>query len=40
MPNNSEQLRKDLQTNTPFLFTLIQKFRYDRGKIPNTFKKR
>lgn len=32
MPNNSEQLRKDLQTNTPFLFTLIQKFRYDKGK--------
>lgn len=32
IPKNSEALRKDLQTNKPFLFTLIQKFRYDKGK--------
>ena len=31
-PKNSEQLRKFLQTNKPFLFTLIHKFRYDKGK--------
>lgn len=31
-PKDSAALRHDLQTNTPFLFTLIQKFRYDKGK--------
>ncbi|MBF2468042.1 type I restriction endonuclease subunit R [Listeria welshimeri] len=31
-PKNGTALRKDLQTNKPFLFTLIQKFRYDKGK--------
>ena len=31
-PANSKQLREDLQTNKPILFTLIQKFRYDKGK--------
>ncbi|MBD8003772.1 type I restriction endonuclease subunit R [Bacillus norwichensis] len=31
-PKNGAALRKDLQTNKPFLFTLIQKFRYDKGK--------
>lgn len=31
-PKNSEQLRNFLQTNKPFLFTLIHKFRYDKGK--------
>lgn len=31
-PANSRELRADLQTNTPYLFTLIQKFRYDKGK--------
>lgn len=31
-PKNGAALRRDLQTNKPFLFTLIQKFRYDRGK--------
>ena len=31
-PANSEALRADLQTNMPILFTLIQKFRYDKGK--------
>lgn len=31
-PKNGAALRSDLQTNKPFLFTLIQKFRYDKGK--------
>jgi type I restriction enzyme R subunit len=31
-PKNGAALRNDLQTNKPFLFTLIQKFHYDKGK--------
>jgi len=31
-PSNSEDLRNMLQTNTRYIFTLIQKFRYDKGK--------
>src|SRR5690625_4175876 len=31
-PKNGAELRDDLQTNKPFLFTLIQKFRYDKAK--------
>ncbi len=31
-PANSKQLREELKTNKPILFTLIQKFRYDKGK--------
>ncbi len=31
-PKNGKQLRKFLQTNKAFIFTLIQKFRYDKGK--------
>ncbi len=31
-PKNSEDLRAMLQTNTRYVFTLIQKFRYDKGK--------
>lgn len=31
-PKSGEQLRDFLQTNKPFIFTLIQKFRYDKGK--------
>jgi type I restriction enzyme R subunit len=31
-PGNSEDLRQMLQTNTRYIFTLIQKFRYDKGK--------
>lgn len=31
-PSNSEELREMLQTNTRYIFTLIQKFRYDKGK--------
>ena len=31
-PGNSEDLRDMLQTNTRYIFTLIQKFRYDKGK--------
>jgi type I restriction enzyme R subunit len=31
-PGNSEDLRNMLQTNTRYIFTLIQKFRYDKGK--------
>lgn len=31
-PKNGEALRNDLQTNKPFLFTLIQKFRYHKQK--------
>jgi type I restriction enzyme R subunit len=31
-PANSEELRTMLQTNTRYIFTLIQKFRYDKGK--------
>ena len=31
-PKNGEQLRQYLQTNKPFIFTLIQKFHYDKGK--------
>lgn len=31
-PANSKQLREDLKTNKPILFTLIHKFRYDKGK--------
>lgn len=32
-PKNGEQLRTFLQTNKPFIFTLIHKFRYDKQKI-------
>lgn len=31
-PNNSEDLRGLLQTNTRYIFTLIQKFRYPKGQ--------
>ena len=31
-PANSKALREELKTNKPFLFTLIHKFRYDKGK--------
>jgi type I restriction enzyme, R subunit len=31
-PKNSEDLREMLGTNTRYVFTLIQKFRYDKGK--------
>jgi type I restriction enzyme, R subunit len=31
-PKNSEELRKYLGQNKRFIFTLIQKFRYDKGK--------
>ena len=31
-PKNGRQLREYLQTNKPFIFTLIHKFRYDPGK--------
>lgn len=31
-PANSKQLREELKTNKPILFTLIHKFRYDKGK--------
>jgi type I restriction enzyme, R subunit len=31
-PNNSDALREKLKTNARFVFTLIQKFRYDKGK--------
>lgn len=31
-PKNGKQLRDYLQTNKPFVFTLIHKFRYDKGK--------
>ena len=31
-PGNSEELRTMLGTNQRFIFTLIQKFRYDKGK--------
>ena len=31
-PANSSRLRKALTSNTPILFTLIHKFRYDKGK--------
>jgi type I restriction enzyme, R subunit len=31
-PKNSEDLREMLSTNTRYIFTLIQKFRYDKGK--------
>lgn len=31
-PANSKQLREDLKTNKSILFTLIHKFRYDKGK--------
>ena len=31
-PKNSEKLREYLTTNKPFIFTLIHKFRYDKGK--------
>lgn len=32
-PKNSDDLRGMLQTNTRYIFTLIQKFRYPKGKI-------
>jgi len=31
-PKNGQQLREFLQTNKSFIFTLIHKFRYDKGK--------
>ena len=31
-PKNSKQLREYLQSNKEFIFTLIHKFRYDKGK--------
>lgn len=31
-PKNGKQLREFLQTNKSFIFTLIHKFRYDKGK--------
>lgn len=31
-PKNSKQLREYLQSNKAFIFTLIHKFRYDKGK--------
>ncbi|MBQ7208838.1 MAG: type I restriction endonuclease subunit R [Lentisphaeria bacterium] len=31
-PKNGEKLREYLQTSKPFIFTLIHKFRYDKGK--------
>lgn len=31
-PKNGKQLREFLQTNKPFIFTLIHKFGYDKGK--------
>lgn len=31
-PKNSEDLREMLQTNTRYIFTLIQKFRFDKGR--------
>lgn len=31
-PSNSEDLRNMLQSNTRYIFTLIQKFRFDKGK--------
>jgi type I restriction enzyme R subunit len=31
-PKNGKQLREYLQTNKSFIFTLIHKFRYDKGK--------
>ena len=31
-PANSKQLREELKTNKSILFTLIHKFRYDKGK--------
>ncbi|MEA5508562.1 HsdR family type I site-specific deoxyribonuclease [Crocosphaera sp. UHCC 0190] len=31
-PNNAEQMRKYLSQNKKFIFTLIQKFRYDKNK--------
>lgn len=31
-PKNSSQLREYLQSNKEFVFTLIQKFRYDKSK--------
>lgn len=31
-PKNGKQLREFLKTNKAFIFTLIQKFRYDKGK--------
>ena len=31
-PKNGKQLRDYLQTNKSFIFTLIHKFRYDKGK--------
>ncbi len=31
-PKNSEDLRGMLQTNTRYIFTLIQKFRFDKGR--------
>lgn len=31
-PRNSKELREDLKTNKPFVFTLIHKFGYEKGK--------
>src|SRR5690554_1379279 len=32
LPNNSTELREVLKTNKKYIFTLIHKFRYDKGK--------
>lgn len=39
-PKNSEALRNYLRTNKNFIFTLIQKFRYEKGKDYPTLSKR
>ena len=39
-PNNSEELRAMLQTNTRYIFTLIQKFRYPKGQAYPELSKR
>lgn len=39
-PSNSEELREMLGTNTRYIFTLIQKFRYQKGKAYPVLSKR
>ncbi|NMA65686.1 MAG: hypothetical protein GX957_05515 [Clostridiaceae bacterium] len=39
-PSTSRKLREDLKTNKPFVFTLIHKFGYEKGRDGSSHKPR